>query len=134
MPSLCCLFIWGRGAEVNCFNPEPRKVLTWHSVCMGRRFQNKDWVLLSYDRVCFGAFKYQHRLAKIAFFLANLIQCNPVTYIIMPVGGCKWLALWVSRQIINSSNLIKAKCYWSIYLIKLFKHKQNYQLLSLVNQ
>ncbi len=40
MPSLRCLFIWGGGgAEVNCFNPGPRKVLTWHSVCMGGDFK-----------------------------------------------------------------------------------------------
>ncbi len=33
---------------------------------VGRRFQNKGEVLLGYGRVCFNAFKYEHRLAKIA--------------------------------------------------------------------
>ncbi len=34
-------------------------------VRVGWRFQNRGEVLLGYGRVCFGAFKYQHRLAKI---------------------------------------------------------------------
>ncbi len=34
-------------------------------VHVGRRYQNRGEVLL-YGCVCFGAFKYQHRLAKIA--------------------------------------------------------------------
>ncbi len=36
-------------------------------VYVGRRFQNRGEVLLEYGRVCFGALKYQHRLAKIAW-------------------------------------------------------------------
>ncbi len=35
-------------------------------VRVGRRFQNRGELLLGYERVCFGAFKYQHHLAKIA--------------------------------------------------------------------
>ncbi len=36
-------------------------------ICGGRRFQNRGEVLLEYGRICFGAFKYQHRLVKFAW-------------------------------------------------------------------
>ncbi len=35
------------------------------SSSLGQRYQNMGEVLLGYGHVCFGAFKYQHRLAKI---------------------------------------------------------------------
>ncbi len=38
-------------------------------VSVGQRYQNKGKVLLGYGHVCFGAFKYQHRLAKISVHL-----------------------------------------------------------------
>ncbi len=40
---------------------------------VGRRFQNKGEVLLGYGRVFYGAFKYQHRLAKITWCTFNYI-------------------------------------------------------------
>ncbi len=42
-------------------------------VCVGRRFKNKGEVLLAYGRVCFGAFKHQHRLSKVAQCTFNSI-------------------------------------------------------------
>ncbi len=35
-------------------------------VRVGQRYQNRGEDLLEYGCVCFGAFKYQHRLAKFA--------------------------------------------------------------------
>jgi len=42
-------------------------------VRVGWRFKNKGEVLLAYGRVCFGAFKHQHRLPKIAQCTFNSI-------------------------------------------------------------
>ncbi len=51
---------------------------------VGRRFQNRGEVLLGYGRVRFGSFKYQHRLAKIAWCTsANLLRINCFIKIIL---------------------------------------------------